>query len=138
MILTLLAAAADVTPVGPDATVDSAFDLTPYTVTLILGFVIPLVNGLVTKYTTPAWVKAVVGLVLAAVAGVINVSLTEGGGAVISQSTLKSAGLTFIVAVAAYAGVWKPFSLTSSPVTHVDETGVLVTEPGKLSTVGVK
>lgn len=135
MILTLLSA---VTPVGPDTTADSAFALDAYTVTLLFGLIIPLVNGLVTKISTSSAVKAVLTLFLSAVAGVVNVSLTEGGGAIVSQSTLKSTGLTFIVAVVTYFGLFKPVGLTSSPVTHVDENGVLVTEPGKLATVGVK
>jgi hypothetical protein len=134
MVLTLLAA---VTPVGPDATTDSAFNLDPFTVTLILGSLIPLVNGLVTKLSTSSAVKAIITLVLSAVVGIITVSTTDGGGAIISQSTLKSAGLALLVAIATYAGVYKPLALTSSPVTRVED-GVLVTEPGKLATVGVK
>lgn len=134
MIHTLLSA---VTPVGPDTTADSAFSLDAFTVTFILGSLIPLVNGLVTKLTTSSAVKAIVTIVLSGIAGLVNVSLTDGGGAVISQSALKSAILTLIVAIAMYAGVWKPLALTSSPVTRVED-GVLVTEPGKLASVGVK
>lgn len=130
----------DLTPVGPDAQqADSAFlNLSPFVVSTILGTVIPLITGFVTKLTTPAWVKAVITAVLSGVAGLINVSLVDGGGAVISQSAFVSAVLTFIVAVATYAGIWRPMAVTSSPVTHTDENGVLVTEPGKLATVGIK
>lgn len=127
------------TPVGPDAvTTDSALSLPPYVVALILGTLIPLVNGVVTKLTTSSTVKAIVTLVLSAIAGIVNVSLVDGGGAVVSWSTLNAAAITFIVAIATYTGVWKPMGVTSSPVTRVDETGVQVTEPGKLATVGVK
>lgn len=130
----------EITPVGPDAQqADSAFlDLSPFVVSTILGVLIPLITGILTKVTTPAWVKAVGTIILSGIAGLINVSLVDGGGAVISQSAFVSAVLTFIVAVATYAGFWRPTGVTSSPVTHVDENGVLVTEPGKLATVGVK
>lgn len=130
----------DLTPVGPDAQqVDSAlFNLSPFIVSSILGTLIPLVTGLLTKITTPAWVKAVITAALSAVAGLINVSLVDNGGAVVSQSAVVSAVLTFVVAVTTYRGFWKPLSVTSSPVTHVNNDGNLVTEPGKLATVGVK
>jgi hypothetical protein len=127
------------TPVGPDAiSTDSALNLPPYVVALLLGTLIPLVNGVVTKLTTSSTVKAIITLVLSAIAGAVNVSLVDGGGAVISWSTLNAAAITFIVAVATYVGVWKPMGVTSSPVTRVDESGALVTEPGKLASVGVK
>lgn len=130
----------EITPVGPDAQqADSAvLNLSPFVVSTILGTLIPILTGLLTKLTTPAWVKTVLTLLLSAVAGLINVSLVDGGGAVISQSAVISAVLTFVVAVATYVGIWRPTGVTSSLVTHVDTNGVLVTEPGKLATVGVK
>jgi len=138
MILTLLASAADVTPIGPDAVnVDSAFNLPPYAVSFILGGLIPLVTGLLTKVTTPSWVKFLITSFLAAVAGLVNVSLVDGGGAVISWSSAAAAGITWLVAMAGYQG-WSSFGVTSSMVTRVDGDHNLVTEPGKLATVGVK
>jgi hypothetical protein len=140
LMVPVSASASDLTPIGPDAQqADSAFlDLSPFLVTTILGTIIPLITGLLTKLSTPAWVKAVLTAALSTVAGALNVSLVDGGGAVVSQSTVISAVLTFIVAVATYAGFWRPLAVSSSPVTHVDESGNLVTEPGKLATVGVK
>jgi hypothetical protein len=112
MIQTFLATA---TPVGPDATSDSMFNLDPFTVSIILGFIIPIVNGILTKASTPAWVKGVVTLFLSAVSGLLTVGLTDNGGAVFSQATLKSAVLAFGIAVASYYSVWRPFGLTSTP-----------------------
>ena len=126
------------TPVGPDADANSLFELDAYTVTILLGFAIPLINGLVTKATTSTKVKAILTLVMSAVAGVVNVSLTDGGGAVFSQDTIKSAFLTLIISITTYLGVFKPLELTSSPVTKVDENGNRVTVDGKLAHVGVK
>lgn len=130
----------DLTPVGPDAQqADSAFlNLSPFVVSTILGTVIPILTGILTKATTPAWVKTVLTLLLSAVVGLINVSLVDGGGAVISQSALVSAILAFIVAIASYVGIWRPNGVTSSLITRVNADGVLVTEPGKLTNVGVK
>jgi hypothetical protein len=129
----------DLTPVGPDAQqVDSAFlNLPPFWVSVILGAVIPVLTGLLTKVTTPAWVKYAITAVLSGVAGLVNVSLVDGGGAVISQSAATSAVLTFILSLAAYEG-WKTVGVTSSTVTRTDGDGNVVTEPGKLAAVGVK
>lgn len=134
MILSLLAA---VTPVGPDTQADSAFGLDAYTVTILLGLVIPLINGFVTKCSTSTTVKALITLLLSAVAGIVNVSITEGGGAIISQSTIKSTALTFLIAVTTYVGLFKPLELTSSLIVKPDENGTVVTKPGKLASVGV-
>lgn len=126
------------TPVGPDAvTADSVLNLPPYVVSLILGALIPLVTGLLTKVTTPSWVKYAVTSLLAAVAGLVNVSLTDGGGAVISWSAVASAAVTWIIANVAYQG-WATLGATSSMVSRVNTEGVEVHEPGKLASVGVK
>jgi hypothetical protein len=132
------ASAGEVTPVGPDAQqTDSFLDLSPFTVSVILGAVIPLITGFFTRVSTPAWVKYVVTALLSGVAGLLNVSMVDGGGAVISQSAFTSAVLTFLLSLAAYEG-WKTVGLTSSTVTRTDGDGNVVTEPGKLATVGVK
>lgn len=99
---------AAVTPVGPDSTADSAFSLDPFTVSLLFGTLIPIVGGVLLKNSLSGTFKAIVNLVLSALAAVINVSLTEGGGAIVSESTLKSTGLTFLVSIATLYGVWKP------------------------------
>jgi hypothetical protein len=129
----------DLTPVGPDAQqADSALaNLPPFWVSVILGAIIPVLTGLLTKVATPAWVKYVVTAALSGIAGLVNVSLIDGGGAVISQSSATSAALTFILALAAYEG-WKTVGVTSSRITRTDGSGNLVTEPGKLATVGIK
>jgi len=131
--------AADTPPVALNSETDTdAFNLSPILVTLILGTLIPLVNGIVTKATTSTSVKTVLSLFLSAVAGLVTVAITPGGGAVIGEQALVAAALTFITQAAMYLSLWKPLEVTSSPVTKVDENGVLVTVPGKLSTVGVK
>jgi hypothetical protein len=114
------------TPVGPDAQVETdALDLQPFTVELILGFFIPLLTAFLTKATWSGPVKTLVAAGLAAVVGAITVSITPGGGAVISQDTVQSAALAFGTAIIAFVSVWAPARLTSRP-------------GDKLATVGVK
>lgn len=116
-------------PIGPDAQADSVFSLDPFTVTILFGLVIPLVNGVVTKVSTPSSVKAIITIVLSAVAAIINTSITESGGAVFSQQTLKSWALQLVVSIVTYLGVFKPLEVTSS----LTKDGT----PGKLAGIGL-
>ena len=113
-------------------------NLSPIYVTMILGSLIPLVNGLVTKLTTSTKVKVVIGIFLSAVAGLVTVSITPGGGAVIGEQALIAAALTFATTVVTYLGFYKPLELTSSPVTRTHADGTVEVVPGKLANVGVK
>lgn len=96
------------TPVGPDAQANSLFELDPFTVSALLGTIIPILVGLVTKVSTSSAMKAILNALFSGVAAIINVSVIDGGGAIISQSTVKSAALTFLVSIATYYGIWKP------------------------------
>ena len=96
---------ASVTPIGPDAQTNSLFELDPFVVTMILGTIIPALIAIVTKASTAAWVKKVLTLILSAVAGLLTVGLTDGGGAVVSVDTVKSAFLAFLSALGVYFGL---------------------------------
>lgn len=134
-----VAVAADVPPPqGLETGADSLFEIDATIVAILLGTIIPVLNGLVTKLTTSAGVKAILTLVLSTIAGLVTTATTDGGDAVFSGALLLNTSLSFVLAVATYAGFWKPLEVTSSPVTHVDDTGTLTTVPGKLATVGVK
>ena len=134
------AAVDDLTPVGPDAQqVDTAlFELSPFIVSSIMGVVIPLLVGLLTKLTTPSKWKAILMLGLDAVAGLVTVSLVDGGGAVFSQSAVVAGILAFFASATSYGRFWKPLTVTSSVVTVTDDSGTRVEVPSKLATVGVK
>jgi hypothetical protein len=135
----LAAAASDQPPpTGIDAGADALFELDATVVAILLGTVIPILNGLVTKLTTSSAVKAVITLVLSALAGLLTTATTEGGDSVFSEALVLNSALSFLFAIATYAGVWKPLQVTSSPVTVTDQTGQQVTVPGRLATVGVK
>jgi len=93
------------TPIGPDSTADSLFNLDPFVVTMILGTLIPALVALVTKASTAAWLKKVLTLALSAVAGLVTVGMIDGGGSVISVDSLKSAFLAFLAAIGSYFGL---------------------------------
>jgi hypothetical protein len=116
-------------PAGIEAGQDALFSLDAALVAIILGAVIPLLNGLLTKANWSSGVKALLGLALATIAGVITTATTDGGDAVFSQSLLLNTFLSFVAAAATYNNVWKPFGLTSTP----NGSG-----EAKLANVGVK
>lgn len=100
-------------PVGPEPAVDSLFDLDPFTVNLIFAFLLPTLVGLVTKASTSPAVKALLLAALSAVAGAVTVSQVDGTG-VVTEATLKAAGLQFVTAVAVYFGLIKPSGVAAA------------------------
>lgn len=92
---------------------ESALNLAPLAVTAILGTVIPLLTGLVTKLTTSNKVKGVLTLTLSAVAGVVTQSLVDGGGAILSDETLILAALAWVQSIATYVGFWQNFDINA-------------------------
>ena len=105
MLLSFLAADTDL------ENSESLLELAPLATTFLLGTVIPLLTGLVTKLVASARLKAVITLFLSAVAGVVTQSLVDGGGAVLSDETLILAGIAFVQAIASYLGFWKNFDI---------------------------
>lgn len=91
-----------------------ALTLSPITVSYVIGVVLPLVVGLLTTQRLAPKYKALILVLLSAVAAAINISINDSGEAVFSQATLDTFIQTLIAGVASYFGVWKPFKLTSS------------------------
>lgn len=117
MLLALLvspsvALAADSVSVDGDS--PSAYVIAAPVVMLVISLLIPIVNGLLTKYTLPSSVKAVATIVLNAVAALVLTATQADGTAVISNTAL----LTFVygttISIVSYLGLYKPVGLTSS------------------------
>lgn len=90
--------------------------LSPLAVTLVLSLAVPIVTGLLTKYSVPAAVKAIVMIVLdAAVALVVHAEMLPSGVAVINSQTLTAAILGVVVSVATYLGIYVPVKLSNRP-----------------------
>lgn len=88
--------------------------LSALTVQIIIATIIPLVVGLVTRYTTSSGFKALMMLVLNAVQTLIVQSTMADGQAIIDKSTFIQWVLTLLTSIGLYAGVYKPINLTSS------------------------
>lgn len=112
MLSTLLLAADDTVSVDGDA--PGHFVITAPVVMFVVSLLIPIANGLLTKYTLSSGVKAVITIVLNAVAALVLTATQADGTAVISNSTLLTFVFGTIVSVVSYLGLYKPVGLTSS------------------------
>lgn len=74
---------------------------------LILGTVIPLLVGILTKINASSGVKAVANAFLSALAGVLT-TLINAGGVFEWRSVVLTTLLTWVVSVATYYGLYKP------------------------------
>lgn len=110
-------------PVDLDADAVSTVVIAAPIVTVIVSLLIPLINGFLTKPSTPTAVKAIGTIVLnTAWALIANGALADGSSA-FSTATLYTAILGVIISITTYVGVYKPINVTSN-------TG------GKLAAVG--
>lgn len=89
------------------------WDLSPASVSIIVGFLLPLLVGLVTKVSTPSSVKGVLLLLLSAVSGLLAQAAVEDAGFAVTQEALISAGITFAIGVATHYGLWRPTGATA-------------------------
>lgn len=111
------------------------------TVTLLVSTVIPILNGILTTLRTSSTVKAVLTIILEAVTAIVVQATMVDGSAVFSQQTLVQGLLGLAIAIATYAGVWKPARLTSSLIAvQAIGTGTPIAQliPGRLANVGIK
>lgn len=90
------------------AVVASTFSLSTQIVMFLTAVFIPLVTGLVTKYSLPAFWKFFVTLVISTVAAGINEATTADGSAVISKHTAVLALYTVTIATLTYLGIYRP------------------------------
>ena len=89
--------------------------LSALTVTIIISLLIPIVVGIITKYSVPSYIKGLITLVLNAVNALLTTALVADGTAVISKPTFIAWFLGLAISVATYAGVYKPLGVTSTP-----------------------
>ena len=81
--------------------------LSPNTVAIITGALIPLLVALVTKWNASPALKGFVNLVLTGIAALIIQATVPEGQAVITQATLGTWFVTFATSVAAYFGGYR-------------------------------
>lgn len=82
--------------------------LSAVAVTLVLGTIIPVLVGLITKMDASSKLKGALMLVLNAVQGLVIASQTTSGEAVFSVDALILFGAGVAMSLAAYYGLYKP------------------------------
>lgn len=87
---------------------DAVLAIPQATWAIIMGTVVPVVVGIITKLAAPSWLKGFINLVLSAVAGLIATATQADGSALFTQSTLVNAAVAFVTATAMYYSIWKP------------------------------
>lgn len=101
-------------PVEVDTTDVSTIAIAAPLVTIIVSLLIPVINGVLTKPSTPAGVKAVGTIILNAAAALFTTGVLADGTAVFSSTTLYTALLGTIISIVTYAGVYRPIGVTSN------------------------
>lgn len=81
--------------------------LNPTVLTYASGFLVPLAVGALTKIHASRGLKAVLNLVLSAIAGGLAVAITSNGDVQLS-TWIAGITQTFVVSIASYYGLWKP------------------------------
>lgn len=90
-----------------------AFVISTLFVYALSTFGIPICVAAVTKAKAPSWVKYVANACFSAATAILNVATTQDGTAVISGASLGVGLVTFLSAIGAYVGVYRPQALNS-------------------------
>jgi hypothetical protein len=94
---------------APVMTQDQVITIPQGTWLILTGVLVPLVVKLLTKASANAKVKVIANLAISAIAALVATATVRDGVAVLSQHAVIDIGLTYIAAVASYAGFWKHF-----------------------------
>lgn len=82
-------------------------------VSVLVGSLLPLLVGLVTKIELHSGIKAAILLLFSVVQGVIVTAIQTDGSAIISTEALLTAAITWISGVASYNGLLKPAEVST-------------------------
>lgn len=107
------AGAQEITPDAPSVAPEAALTLSEWTVYAIVTLAIPIAVGLLTRSNASARAKHIATLFFSTVTALIVTHTQVDGTAVISLTTLKYTGGTFLVATFTYLGVYKPYDLNA-------------------------
>lgn len=91
---------------------DSIIMIDALTVSMLIGVVLPIVVGIITKLGAPRGLQSVLLLFLASVLGlIVNATITNGT-AVFSVEAILTAGIGWVTAIASHYGLLKPTGIT--------------------------
>jgi hypothetical protein len=115
VMLPTMALAQATEPISSDAiTAPDAIIISAPLLMIVVGLIIPFVNGLLTRITVPSQVKWIITLALSTIAGFLATATTSEGIAVFSMTSVYTTLYAFVIAVLTYTGFYKKVGLTSS------------------------
>lgn len=106
------AAGDDITPIVQEGA-EHVLVLSPLIVKVITGLLLPFVIGLVTKLAASSATKAMIGIVVAAVAATVERAITVDGSAVFDRALLIDAATLYGVQLLSYLGLWGHLNLNA-------------------------
>lgn len=98
------------------------FILDPAVISIVLGTVMPILVGVVTKQIANRGLKASLLAFFSGASGVLAGAQTAGG--VVSRETLLYAAVAWVVAVASYYGWYKPTGVSDKVQEKTKDLGV--------------
>lgn len=106
---------ADTGPVAPVAVqgTSHAVTLTPMAWTIITGLILPFVIALIMKANASAPFKAVVGIVAAAVAAIVERATLADGSAIVTTGLLVDILMVYGPQILTYLGLWQHVNLNA-------------------------
>lgn len=93
------------------------------TLAIIGGVFIPILVALLTKSTAPQGLKSILNALASAVVGYIAVA-TQANGVVNVRTAVGAIGLTWIVSISTYYGLWKPTGVAPAISKSTDTFGL--------------
>lgn len=117
-------------PPGADA---SVLVVSAPLVSLVAALLIPIANGLLTRWTLAGWIKGTITLAMNAVSAAFATALRDDGTAVFSYPTLWTLVTGFVVSVAIYHGIYKPAGLTSNAGGRLTPNRGIGPDPGHVT-----
>jgi hypothetical protein len=102
---------------------DTIVSFDSQTVALVVGVVIPLVVGALTKMRAPDGLKAVLNLGLSALTALLSTAVVDGGEFLLKEF-LTLLAMTWGTSIVSYYGLHKPTGLAGSVATATSGFGV--------------
>lgn len=91
-----------------------AFAVAAPFVTFLVSAVIPIITGLLTKWTLPGWIKGVLTLIQNFITAVVVTSTASDGTAIISEATLFNFIYSAVISLVSYRTVLRDAGLHSN------------------------
>ena len=100
------------------------FTVDAIVVTALIGAVLPLLIGVVTKTNLHSGLKGALLLLFSAIEGLLVTATQADGTAVLSKESIIFAIIGWVSAVATYNGLWKPSEVAGSVQTKTARFGI--------------